>query len=177
MANERVHTLRNAGTEETPVWEKWFAVTVADAVLMSDRDGETKTIVDYVAEKFSELVGGAPEMYDTLKEIADYIGEHREVSDALNEAIGKKADREPATVEKDGLMSREDKGKLNGIDTGANCYVHPETHPAGMVECDPGHRFVTDGEKAKWDGAPTIGFGTAYPDSMPGNSLFFLVKS
>lgn len=27
-------------------------------------------------------------------------------------------------------------------------YVHPETHPASMIEQDAAHRFVTDEEKA-----------------------------
>lgn len=84
MAKERVFTYRNVGTSEKPVWEKWFQKTVADAVLMSDGEEETKTIVDYVNQKISELIGGAPEAYNTLKEIADYITSHKSVSDALN---------------------------------------------------------------------------------------------
>ena len=59
MANERAYTHRNVGTKEKPVWSRWFAKTVADAVLMSDRDGETKTIVDFVKEytedKFAKI--------------------------------------------------------------------------------------------------------------------------
>ena len=94
MANERAFSYRNVGTKESPVWEKWFQKTVSDAVLMSDKEGETKTIVDFVNEKIADLIGGAPETYDTLKELADYIASHEEVADALNEAIGKKASKE-----------------------------------------------------------------------------------
>ena len=39
------------------------------------------------------LIGGAPETYDTLKEIADYITSHEEVVEALNSAIGNKLDK------------------------------------------------------------------------------------
>lgn len=45
-----------------------------------------------ISTAISELINGAPETYDTLKEIADYIETHEEVATALNEAIGKKAD-------------------------------------------------------------------------------------
>ena len=38
-----------------------------------------KTANDYTDQKIADLIGGAPEMYDTFKEIADYIGEHEEV--------------------------------------------------------------------------------------------------
>ncbi len=177
MANERVYTTRNVGNEEMPRWERWFAITVADAVMMSDKDGETRTIVDFINERMTELIGGAPETFDTLKEIADYIASHQEVADALTEAIGAKADKSVASLESDGLMSKEDKAKLSGIDTGANCYSHPESHPAAMIEEDAVHRFVSDGEKEKWNNIPTIGFGTEPPSSLPANSLFFFIRN
>lgn len=89
MANERVWTYRNAGTLESPVWERWFAKTLADAVFMSE-NGD-KTIVQYINEKIAELIGTAPENFNTFQEIAQYIEAHKEVADALNEAITKKA--------------------------------------------------------------------------------------
>lgn len=92
MANERAFMYRNtAQSGKTPVWEKWFAKTVADAVMMSDNEGENKTIVDYVNDKIKDLIGTAPEAYDTFQELAEYIEAHKEVADALNEAITKKA--------------------------------------------------------------------------------------
>lgn len=44
-----------------------------------------------VTSKVNEVVGGAPETYDTLKEVADYIESHKSVETALNAAIGNKA--------------------------------------------------------------------------------------
>lgn len=126
MAKERAFMARNTGTKEAPVWEIWFPKVTADAVMMSDNDGETKTITDFVLEKINDLIGGAPATYDTLKEIADYIAAHEEVADALNAAIADKASKDVATTNADGLMSKEDKVKLNGIAAGANKYVHPE---------------------------------------------------
>lgn len=46
-----------------------------------------------ISAAISDLIGGAPETYDTLKEIADYIANHQDVVDALNAAIGQKADK------------------------------------------------------------------------------------
>ena len=46
----------------------------------------------YVREKISDLVGGAPEAVDTLKELADALENHESVMDALDSAIGRKAD-------------------------------------------------------------------------------------
>ncbi|EET60360.1 hypothetical protein BRYFOR_07556 [Marvinbryantia formatexigens DSM 14469] len=119
MAKERVTMYRNTGTESAPVWEEWFARTVADAVMMSDADGEEQNIVQYVNKKISDLIGGAPETYDTLKEIADYIASHKNVADALNAAVGNKVNK----VEGKGLSTNdytnEEKSKLAGVEAGA----------------------------------------------------------
>lgn len=176
MAKERIFTFRNTATKENPVWELWFAKTVCDAVMMSDDPEETRSIKDYVDEKIAELIGGAPETYDTLKEIADYIASHVDVADSLNAAIGQKADRTLATTREDGLMSKADKIKMDSMESGANRYTHPDTHPADMVAEDATHRFVTDEEKTDWNSRPTIIFGDAYPEKAPQNSIFCLVQ-
>lgn len=54
----------------------------------------TKTAMDTaISTAISGLINGAPETYDTLKEIADYIEAHQETVDTLNAAIGNKADK------------------------------------------------------------------------------------
>lgn len=58
---------------------------------------------------------------------------------------------ENATIEKDGLMSKEDKTKLDGVDENANNYTHPEKHPATIITEDATHKFVTDAEKIAWN--------------------------
>lgn len=53
----------------------------------------TETMNSAISKAISDLIGGAPETYDTLKEIADYIAEHETVVEALNAAIGAKLDK------------------------------------------------------------------------------------
>lgn len=55
-----------------------------------------------------------------------------------------------STVE-DGLMSKDDKAKLDGIQLAANNYVHPEEHDASIITEDETHRFATDAEKTTWN--------------------------
>jgi hypothetical protein len=50
-----------------------------------------------ISEAIAEVIGGAPETYDTLKELATYIANHEDVVESLNEAIGSKASK--STVE------------------------------------------------------------------------------
>ena len=52
-----------------------------------------KQVRDYADQKVASLVDGAPETLDTLKEVADAIHENADVVDALNAAIGTKANQ------------------------------------------------------------------------------------
>ncbi|WP_438723788.1 pyocin knob domain-containing protein [Enterococcus sp. DIV1420a] len=56
-----------------------------------------------------------------------------------------------ATPTKKGLLSHSDKAKLDTVETGANKYVHPISHPATIITQDATHRFVTDAEKIGWN--------------------------
>ena len=47
----------------------------------------------YTDQKIAGLINGAPETLDTLKEVADAIEENRSVEEALNSAIGTKANQ------------------------------------------------------------------------------------
>lgn len=53
----------------------------------------TSEISSAVSAAIDSLIDGAPGTYDTLKEIADYITTHEEVTTALNAAIGNKVDK------------------------------------------------------------------------------------
>ena len=77
---------------------------------------------------------------------------HRFVTDTEKTAWNAKAAATAATQLAMGLMSAADKKKLDGIAAGANNYTHPASHPASMIAQDGTHRFVTDAEKAEWNG-------------------------
>nr|WP_304956015.1 hypothetical protein [uncultured Acetatifactor sp.] len=54
-------------------------------------DALYEQLVAYTRQKIADLINGAPESLDTLKEVADTIAAHKTVMDALDAAIGKKA--------------------------------------------------------------------------------------
>lgn len=51
----------------------------------------------------------------------------------------------------DNNFTNEYKNKLDGIETNANNYKHPETHSATMIEETSTRRFTTDIEKKTWN--------------------------
>lgn len=113
----------------------------------ADADAALASAKDYTDGKISELVNGAPEAMDTLKELADAISSNSDLMTALNAAIGNKVDKVTGKQLSTEDFTTEEKTKLAGLSN----YTHPSTHAASMITEDSTHRFVTDTEKSTWN--------------------------
>lgn len=80
----------------------------------------------FVKSVINALVNGAPETLDTLKELADAISENKDMSDALNAAIGTKVDKVDGKELSTNDYTTEEKDKLSGIDSGAEVNVQAD---------------------------------------------------
>lgn len=69
------------------------------------------------------------------------IGTHGNIVEALN-LVSQSAH---------GRMSKEDKKKLDSIESGSNKYIHPATHPASMITEDAAKRFVSQAMVDGWN--------------------------
>ena len=112
--------------------------------LMSSGDKEKLDGIEAGANKYTHPTNHAATM------ITEDI-DHKFVSEAQIAAWNAKADTTVVTTEANGLMLAADKTKLDGIEAGANNYVHPTNHAATMITEDETHRFVTDTEKSTWN--------------------------
>ena len=87
----------------------------------------------YTDTKISQLINGAPEALDTLKELADALGDNEDAIAVITNSLANKVDK----VAGKGLSTNDFtttlKNKLDGIETGANKYVHPSSHPISMI--------------------------------------------
>lgn len=79
-----------ATAQETILDNKFTAEAVAIRALI---DAAYASANGYTDNKIASLVNGAPETLDTLKEIADALEQNEDVVEALNNAIGTKADQ------------------------------------------------------------------------------------
>lgn len=78
-----------SSTSKNPIQNKVVSDKFAEIeTSISSAISETKTYTD---TKVANLINGAPETLDTLKEVADAIESSKSVEDALNKAIGTKA--------------------------------------------------------------------------------------
>lgn len=124
------------------------------------------------------LIGGAPETYDTLKEIADYISEHKDAADALAAAVGGKVDK----VEGKGL-STEDfttalKAKLEAMEPVTAAEKAAWDAKAGTsVATAEANGLMSKEDKARLDGLRGVRYGAQPPDDMRDGELFVRVVS
>ena len=72
-----------------------------------------------VSAAIDNLIGTAPDTYDTLQEIAAYIAEHEEAVTSINAAIGNKVDKEAGKGLSTNDFTNELLAKLNSIAEGA----------------------------------------------------------
>lgn len=78
-----------SSTSKNPIQNKAVSNKFAEIeTSISSAKSETKTYTD---TKIANLINGAPETLDTLKEVADVITASKSVEEALNKAIGTKA--------------------------------------------------------------------------------------
>ncbi len=107
---------------------------------------------------FNEISSTSFEMIEPLKAGDVLIVEYIELSSATpypvhgNEHLTGGYDPIPKVTNlQDGLMAKEDKSKLDGVEPGANKYTHPASHPATIITESTSKRFVSDTEKASWN--------------------------
>lgn len=141
-----------------------------------------------ISAAISELIGGAPETYNTLKEIADYIEAHKEVVDALNASIGNKADASVVTTLQETVAAikavtdslNDSLGALATKDTVAesdlNEALKAKINAAAEGNHSHGNKAVLDGITADlvtaWNGKSTIYYSATQPIGLAEGDLW-----
>ena len=123
----RIKALENAsgGGSSSDIEDKVNELEQAVSTLNGTGEGSVKkTAEDAATAAMNQVVSGAPEMYDTLKEVADYIGSAEEektemkndISD-LESAMSEKADASALDekADKSELDAKADKSELEGL--------------------------------------------------------------
>lgn len=126
-----------------------------------------------ISAAIDELIDDAPETYNTLKEIADYIADHEDVVTALNEAIGNKVDKEEGKG-----LSAEDfttvlKEKLENLPEFTEADV---TNWNNKVDKEDGKGLsandFTDELKSKLENLNGVRCGVEIPEDFANGELF-----
>ena len=156
--NDREAAIRKdfAATDASTLQAAKDHTAARETAIRSDMtSGDAATLAsakEYIDKAVEQILNGSPEALDTLKELADALGNDPNFAATVTKQLGQKVDK----VAGKGLSTEDyttaEKQKLAGIAAGANNYQHPSSHPATMIAEDASHRFVTDTEKSAWGG-------------------------
>ncbi len=170
---------KTTGKHTTVVWkETETTLDSALASIIAELSGQAsgEAVDAKISAAIDELIGGAPETYDTLKEIADYIESHKDVVTALNEAIGNKVNK----IDGKGL-SAEDftaalKAKLEAMPAITAAQVEAWNGKADKtVASSTADGLMSKEDKARLDGLRGVRFGTDVPADLKDGELFVQV--
>ena len=158
------------------------------------------TLQNYSDHNISELVGGSPEVLNTLYELSNALGNDPNFSSTITTLIGQKLNTSDTTtsVEANKVLRLDENGhipaailaasgastgggtpsggtgltpaeklKLDGIEEGANKYIHPATHPASMIMEEVDHRWFADAERTKLAGIEAGANNYVHPTNHP----------
>lgn len=103
---------------------------------------------DEVLKKIQDLIGTAPQVLDTFKEVADALGNDPHFATTIMNLLSNKVDKVYGKQLSTEDYSTSEKQKLTSIQDNANNYIHPATHPGSIIIEDSMHRFTNDTDKA-----------------------------
>lgn len=133
-----------------------------------------------ISNAITELINGAPETYDTLKELADFVAEHADIEQALNSAIGQKADKTTvealsATVSALGSLASKSQVSESDLDDA----LKEKVNAASEGNHSHNNKTVLDGITADnvsaWSAKSKIYIASTQPASLTSNDLFMQI--
>lgn len=136
-------------------------------------------ILEQVNVLRQEMLGDTPvEAYNTFTELAAYIASHQEVSDALTEAIGNKADKSvvesiQATISALGTLANKSVVSETDLDDA----LKNKVNAAAEGNHSHANKTVLDGITAEnvaaWNGKGKIYVSPTQPEGLTENDLWF----
>lgn len=149
-ANRYIHpntsSVRHVTDDQIILWTGKASTdlaTIESPGLMSAEDKAKLDGIDNNANRF---------ILNTVQpNLIEQNSSYRLVSDMQIALWTSKASTVAATKEVNGLMSKDDKAKLDSIETDANNYTHPDKHPASIIEESTTKRFVSNEQIMQWN--------------------------
>ena len=142
----------------------------AGAVTMDDVNSAVQTAVD-------GIIDGAPEAYNTLKELATWTTEHQDLYTTLVGAVANKVEKEEGKGLSTNDYTTAEKNKLAAIDvTNGNFALSAEqVAKLDSIDVTNGTFCVSATQIATWSAAAHITVGATAPDNMKDGDLFLQV--
>lgn len=153
------------------------AAKLSEIIASLNLRAKSEDVTAEIQAAINALIGGAPETYDTLKELADYIATHEDVVDALNAAIGDKASKDTVTAIQNtinglGALSKKDKVSEADLEKA----VQDKLNAASQGNHSHANKAVLDGitgaKVAEWDGKSKVHVQATRPADLKNGDVW-----
>lgn len=153
---------------------------IANLPTGSDIDEKVKNSCDALYNKIMGLTDAdttIDEAYDTLKEVAEWIGSHGELAAQFTNDISglKTAVQSLQAIGATKVEKSETNGNIKIDGKEVTVYTAPETISADKVVENDNKQFVTAAEKDDWNGRPVIYSGETEPLNMKDGDIFLQI--
>lgn len=151
-----------------------LAAKLAEIIAAINVRAKSEDVTAEISAAIDALIDGAPDTYNTLKELADYISEHEDVVTTLNTAIGSKLSVSVYEAFVSSLGSLAYKSTVSMSDLASDVKSAIETAAAG----NHSHtnlsvlEGITEAKVADWDGKAELVVASSQPSDMDENTLF-----
>lgn len=156
--------------------------TTVDAILAElleykANDITMEEVNNAIATAVNGVVDGAPEAYDTLKEIATWVTDHQDLYTTLVGAVAGKVEKEEGKGLSTNDFTNEHKAKLEAIDVTNGNYALSAQQVAKLdgIDTTNGVYCVSATQISTWSAAAHITVGATAPDNMKDGDLFLQV--
>ena len=174
--------------------ETTLSAKLAEMVTAINLRAKSEDVTAEIQAAVNGLVDGAPETYNTLKELADYVAAHQDVVDAFEavqatvNALGTLASK--STVSETDLDSAL-KEKVNAASEGnhshankalLDTYTQTEANLADAVKKKHSHanqtvlNGITSDKVTAWDGKSTIYVAKSQPEKLAAGDLWISLE-
>jgi hypothetical protein len=142
--------------------EEWIAIS-ANFIPLATQEVDGK-MSKYDKKKLDNIEEGANKYVHPTDEFT------RHVTDNQIAQWSAKADNVLADYTTDGLLTKEDKVKLDNIEENANFYEHPSTHSARIIEQTEDLTFISTEERNYWNAKADNKRATIFVDGVMSNT-------
>lgn len=133
---------------------EWVTPRVMTNTVYNDKGENLDDLLKFtpsdLKEILYEILDGAPEAYNSFKEVADALDKNKNsISEIFNE-IARRV-KKPQTGSPGQVLKLNESGEIIFADDKDTVYEHPKKHKPWEIETDENNQFVSDEEKTTWD--------------------------
>lgn len=133
---------------------EWVTPRVMTKTIYNDKGENLDDILQFTPDDLKqvlyEILDGAPEAYNSFKEVAEALDKNKNSIREIFNEIARRV-KKPEIGKPGQVLKLNEAGEIIFADDNDTIYEHPRKHKPWEIETDTNNRFVSDEEKRTWN--------------------------